>query len=270
MDQERQDHRIDPEAVALSRRQALTRLAGAALAISVVPVLAACSTGGSGRSLRANRSARNAYVMPDPEWPTPRRDLSLGARPSTPLSSNTPRTLPPSTAHITGVRARSGWSGGEPVPALMDRMTPIDRITLHHDGMTAFTSTSVAAAASRIEAIRAAHRGRGWGDIGYHYVLDPAGRVWAARPMEWQGAHVKDQNPGNVGICVLGNYERQRPTQTQLDALEDVIAKLMRAHRVPINRVHTHKELASTACPGRYLQPRLVSMRENNGALASV
>src|SRR5690606_20791872 len=88
---------------------------------------------------------------------------------------------------FAGLIRRSSWSKGNPVPNLMDRMRPIDKVTIHHDGMTAFTSTSQAAAAARIEAIRRAHRGQNWGDIGYHFLIDPSGRVWEGRPLAWQG-----------------------------------------------------------------------------------
>ncbi|GAB4550236.1 MAG: hypothetical protein Tsb0013_11860 [Phycisphaerales bacterium] len=241
----------------------------AGLSFALVPTLVACSSGAGGRS----RPSRDLAQMPDPAWPEP-RNLTI-----TPERTLTPRThtLPPApapsginTALPSGVRPRSTWAGGNPVPSLMDRMTPISRLTIHHDGMTPFTATGTAAAQARIEAIRAAHRGRGWGDIGYHYVLDPAGRLWEGRPLAWQGAHVGEQNRGNLGICVLGNYEQQRPTGAQLDALERFVAQSMRTHNIALRDVYTHRELAPTACPGRYLQPRLVAMRENTGVLARV
>ncbi len=78
---------------------------------------------------------------------------------------------------------------------------------------------ALAAAAGRIELIRAGHRARGWGDIGYHLIVDPLGNAWQGRPLIWQGAHVKDRNEGNIGILVVGNFEVGRPTGPQLDAL---------------------------------------------------
>ena len=29
-------------------------------------------------------------------------------------------------------------------------------------------------------------------DVGYHYAVDRAGRVWECRPLTWQGAHVRN------------------------------------------------------------------------------
>lgn len=149
-------------------------------------------------------------------------------------------------------------------------MTQITRITVHHDGMTEFTATDESAVASRLESIRAAHRSRRWADIGYHYAIDPSGRVWACRPRDLQGAHVRDQNPGNIGIVVLGNFERQRPSRATLASLDAFIADEMRRSNVSIRNVHTHQELSATACPGRNLQVYMNSTRSQRGALASV
>ena len=241
------------------RRDALRRMLGTGLALGVVPTLIACA--GPSRTTRLRSSAR---AMPDPDWPTPRRFSAAPSRPRpdyTPVSPTTPARPAINTALPSNVTARSAWAGGNPVPSLMDRMTPINRITLHHDGMTTFTTTSAAAAQTRIEAIRRAHRGRGWGDIGYHYVVDRAGRVWEGRSVAHQGAHVKERNPHNLGILVLGNFEQQTPSDAQLRGLNSALRALAAQHRVPAARIHTHRELNPTACPGRHLQPRVVAIR---------
>lgn len=170
----------------------------------------------------------------------------------------------------SGVIPRNAWARATPEPRLMNRMLPVSRITLHHDGMTSFTSANQSDAAQRLEMIRAAHRSNGWGDIGYHFVIDPAGRIWEGRPLFWQGAHVKNQNEGNLGICLLGNYEVQRPNSQQLAAVDRFVAEAMRQYRIPVSRVHTHKELGSTLCPGRNLQPLLVASRSPGGTLYRV
>ena len=91
-----------------------------------------------------------------------------------------------------------------------------------------------------------------------HFAVDPAGRVWEARPLGWQGAHVKDHNPGNIGIVVLGNFEVQTPGPSQLEGVRRHVTSLMRAYNVPRSRVHTHRDWgAQTACPGDTLQSSL-------------
>ena len=136
----------------------------------------------------------------------------------------------------------------------MNRLSPIRYITVHHDGMHPFFDTDQRATAARIEAIRRAHRRRGWGDIGYHFVVDRAGRVWEGRSLRYQGAHVKNNNYANIGIVVLGNFDRQQPSQVQLASVRQLVSSLMDRYHVPASRVSTHQEWAPTACPGRYLQ----------------
>jgi hypothetical protein len=164
-----------------------------------------------------------------------------------------------------GVISRAAWAKGSPNPTRMDRMTPIHRITIHHDGMTPFTDTSMSAARQRLESIRRAHLRRSpqpFGDIGYHFAIDPSGRVWAGRPISWQGAHVRAQNQGNLGIVLLGNYDRQSLNSAQKNALVRFLGQQMKTYRIRSNMVATHQEMAPTACPGRSLQFFMVSARK--------
>ena len=108
---------------------------------------------------------------------------------------------------------------------------------------------------STIRKIQRAHiDASGYGDIGYHFLIGPSGRVFEGRSLEWQGAHAyKDNNVGNVGICLLGNFEETRPTPEQLRALEGLVADLSARYDIPRNRVYGHREFRTTLCPGRNL-----------------
>ncbi len=172
------------------------------------------------------------------------------------------RTMP-------GVISRAAWTRAVPKTWDTNPMGGIKRITIHHDGMTPFTSTSRAAAAQRLENIRRAHvSSNGWADVGYHFVVDPGGRVWEARPVALQGAHVKYNNEHNLGVMVMGNYDRQSPTNAASTMLDEFVGSMMRKYRVPVSRVYTHQELRPTACPGRSLQRVMESTRSRGGVLA--
>jgi len=184
-----------------------------------------------------------------------------------PSPSERPSLVAPDSGGMVGLRPRRQWARGEPQAVLMNRMKPVRSITIHHDGMPPVALTSPVAVAGRIELIRAGHRARGWGDIGYHLILDPLGNAWQGRPLVWQGAHVKDRNEGNVGILVLSNFEVGRPTAAQLATLADSIGTLRRFYRVPTRSIHTHREWpgANTLCPGRNLQARMDGVRRQIG-----
>ncbi len=163
-----------------------------------------------------------------------------------------------------GIVPRSAWAKEGPVLSLADPLTRITRITIHHEGSSPYASTSMRDALARLESVRRAHRRRGWADIGYHYAIDPAGRIYACRPTSLQGAHVKFHNEQNLGVVVLGNFEQQHPTPEALQSLARFIADQMRLYRVPVDRVYTHRELRPTLCPGRNLQQQVIAMRSGS------
>ena len=207
--------------------------------------------------------AKQAVVtsMPSPPW-TETDSKPLNQRHATDKIAPPSRATAPPTSPPAGVLARSGWAQGRPVPSNMNRMTTIRYITIHHDGMDPFFGTDRQSSAAHLELIRRLHRRKGWGDIGYHFAVDRGGRVWEARPLAYQGAHVKDHNPGNIGIVVLGNFEEQSPSDAQMEAMRRHIVALMRRYKVPARRVQTHQEWgAHTACPGGRLQVYLDRIR---------
>ena len=195
-----------------------------------------------------SRSGAAARAIPVPK-PAPSRSIA-------------PTSAPP------GTLSRTWWTRSGAIRSKVNPMGGINRITVHHEGYTTVFFTDVNSTKARLKQILQAHtRDRGWGDIGYHYIIDRAGRIIEARSIAYQGAHVRNQNEHNVGVMLLGNFEKQTPSQAQLRTLQTTLRFLMAKYKVPVNRVYTHRELGKTACPGRNLQPRVASLR-TSGALA--
>lgn len=48
------------------------------------------------------------------------------------------------------------------------------------------------------------YTGRGWSDIGYHFVIGRDGRREVGRPLEIAGAHARGSNRNSIGICLIG------------------------------------------------------------------
>ena len=180
-------------------------------------------------------------------------------------SIGTKKNLSISIDILKNAISRKQWAEGKVLKRDLKRLGKPRYLTLHHDALTkdSFVDYSFRGCAARLEMIRYAHVKRGWADIGYHYAIDPAGRIWECRPLIWQGAHVKYRNPSNIGIVVLGNFEIQRPNTVQLEAISDIFQELMRKYEIARNRVFTHREWpnAATACPGKNLQPRFEQLR---------
>lgn len=168
-------------------------------------------------------------------------------------------TARPAAKPQTGtVLARSAWGAMQPRPGRLTRATGRwTRITVHHSA-EAYGPVLDGTAASSADAIRRiqAHmmNGLDYGDIGYHYLIDPQGRVFEGRSMAWQGAHAAGtNNVENIGVCVLGNFEETRPTPEALAALQRTLAWLQNTYRIPRAGVVAHRDLKNTLCPGRNL-----------------
>ena len=173
------------------------------------------------------------------------------------------------------VKDRSGWS---PRPVDRRSLEPMGRparLTVHHSAMY-FRDTNPAACAAQIQQIQREHMGnRGYGDIGYHYLIDPAGRVWEGRELKWQGAHASgDNNRQNIGVCVLGNFLRGRggqgPTAAQVQTLRQLVQQLMTRYSFGPGEIHCHSDFKATECPGPLMEnvvAQMVSELQRSGSL---
>jgi N-acetylmuramoyl-L-alanine amidase len=100
--------------------------------------------------------------------------------------------------------------------------------------------------------------GRGWRDIGYHYLIDRDGAVATGRPIDQVGAHVQGHNTGTIGISLFGGEGSNEKDQfadhftiAQNKALRTLIADLQAEHG-PLT-VTGHNQYAAKACPGFYV-----------------
>jgi len=179
------------------------------------------------------------------------------------------RAAAPSTLEIA-VQPRSAWDAAAADKGNVKPMQPIDRVTIHHSAMY-FRDTRPSTCAAQIQRIQREHMSqRGYGDVGYHFLIDPSGRIWQGRELRFQGAHAGDQgsNIGNVGICLLGNFMRpsrrqsrgQEPTRAQIESTRQLVAELMRVHRFGPDAIYCHHNFKSTECPGELMTPIVSQM----------
>ena len=106
-----------------------------------------------------------------------------------------------------------------------------------------------------VATIRGWHLAKGWADIGYHFVIDLAGRVHTGRPITQIGAHVAGHNAGSIGICYVGGVDaklKPKDTRTiqQKHALRELIASLCEEYP-SIKTVCGHRDFPGVkkACP---------------------
>ncbi len=159
------------------------------------------------------------------------------------------------------VMKRERWAPAGPDLRRLQRASRYDKITVHHCGGASNYHTVENAVMHDIDNISAGHRKRRYGDIGYHFIVDYAGRVWEGRKLLYQGAHVLGRNAGNIGITLLGNFNEQSPSAKQLASLKKLVAALRSSFSIAPSNVYGHRDLGASTCPGKNLYPHISRLR---------
>ena len=134
----------------------------------------------------------------------------------------------------------------------------ITSITLHHEGSARplLPGDDVIAKLRGLQAWSA--RDRNWWDVPYHFLIDLDGHVYEGRDWHFMGETNTTYDPsGHLLISILGNYNLQEPTQSQLDAIAGVMAWAVKKFDVPLDSIRGHYNYAETDCPGRNLRKYL-------------
>lgn len=104
-------------------------------------------------------------------------------------------------------------------------------------------------------------KGRGWRDIGYHFVIcngfrtsgckyDPTvdGLVETGRPVEQVGAHCAGHNSDSIGVCLIG--DRLFTGRQLYEALPELLYSLIGNYELEVNDIHGHYEFnGHKSCP---------------------
>ncbi len=194
--------------------------------------------------------------------------LPVAAMAPSVVSASAPRIAPivdlRFIANFMPVRRRHEWTSIPPNPARLRFALPnrYSRITVHHTGTDVVTATSESAVIRCMDGVLGGHLNRNFGDVGYHFMIDYAGRVWEGRSLAYWGAHVSGKNEQNIGIVLLGNYERQRPSRAQLQSMEQLVHLTRHYYGIRRGEIYGHIDLGQTLCPGKYLYPRVQRLNQ--------
>jgi len=97
--------------------------------------------------------------------------------------------------------------------------------------------------------------------LAYHFVIgngkgtgDGVIEVGSRWKNQLHGGHVSkwEFNNHGIGICLVGNFEKTRPTQKQLDSFDQLVNYLGGNILNNKYKFYVHKEINATLCPGRY------------------
>jgi hypothetical protein len=191
----------------------------------------------------------------------------------------------PSVTAITkpAVVSRTGWGCPDGQGSgWASQYTTVTHLIVHHSA-TANASSDWAATVRSIWDFHT--NDRGWGDIGYNYLVDPNGVIYEGRAGGDNviGAHFSCQNGGTMGVCMLGTFTSVSPTAAALTSLKRLLA--WKAEQRAINPLgtayhagtrltlptisgHRHGNPAvpeyactTTSCPGDNLYGQLPAIR---------
>lgn len=140
--------------------------------------------------------------------------------------------------------------------------------------------------ASRQASVRSIHEahkkrkdaaGRPWLGIGYHFVIGNGkgmkdGEIQSTFRWKKQlhGAHagVAAYNDHGIGIALVGNFEKEKPTPAQVRSARLLVRTLRTAYQLKTSDIVTHGHIRKTACPGRHFN--LTDVTTAHGSAASV
>lgn len=145
------------------------------------------------------------------------------------------------------------WEGTEP-------LANKKALIIHHSGTNSATAHEDGASIANFHV-----NSRGWGGIGYHFVIrhdshpKGAGIEYVGDLGSWR-AHILNQNPGKVGIVLCGNFLQELPGPNQLRLARQLIDFLLAPNNILLSinyytQVYGHglypnQQTAGEQCPG--------------------
>jgi len=139
-------------------------------------------------------------------------------------------------------------------------------LVVHHTGLIVRGDPR-----SPLERVRSLYKShavsRGWGDIGYNYVIDETGQIYEGRTggKGVVAGHVYCNNVGTIGIVLMGNFEIEVPSQAQVKSLQWLLQDLAGTYRIDLGRpvqfhgkkfdapIVSHRDLLPTLDPGYFM-----------------
>ncbi len=108
--------------------------------------------------------------------------------------------------------------------------------------------------------------GRGWGGIGYRFVICSDGIVAYVGDLSHGGSAVKDRNDTMFSACFIGDFTKQLPTDEQITSAHELAKFFIELEQYPgikdWDSIKGHKEFSPTACPGTIWKAPTDSMYE--------
>lgn len=145
-------------------------------------------------------------------------------------------------------------------------MREINFIILHHSGTPAKENSFDNQGKGIVSAILREHKEKWIKEFpnyisDYHYIVGLTGKVFEGQPLEYPGWHATNYqvNLKSIGVCFLGNFEKDKMPKPQFEEGVKLVSELSRRYFVPLSGILRHKDVISevtgkansTLCPGK-------------------
>ncbi len=218
--------------------------------------------------------------------------VAEAAKPSTSTSTPTStkkRTKPKQAGTTTAfapvpapaIVTRAQWGADESIrDTHVVGWAPFRKIVVHHTASPNGVSDPAATVRFGYELHVV---GRGFTDIGYHFLISPDGEIFEGRRARKYGkgelhtgedgagnaiigGHTKGRNAGSCGIALIGNFTKRSPSPAAIDSLIHLVAWEAQRHKIdPLGsdeyigvdsrslvfaNIVPHRDIRATLCPG--------------------
>ena len=149
----------------------------------------------------------------------------VGAAKDIARSFTEPARASAASINPTRILSRQDWAADENLMQWVPRYPQkVLKAVVHHTVTDDGGNGQVAATIRSIYYYHAVTRG--WGDIGYSYLVDKYGNVWTGRQGGdfTEGGHAYGWNKGSIGIAAIGTYSVKAPTPAMVASIANIIA----------------------------------------------
>jgi hypothetical protein len=167
---------------------------------------------------------------------------------------------------VPTIVTRAAWGANPLVTPASAIATPSPELWLHHTASTGLHGSS------GMRQLQAGALAGGYVDLEYSYVVDnPTPTVFESRGPGRNTAATADHNERSHALCVMGNFETDRPSSMLLDVLAELVAWGNGAGYWPAAITGPHRDASgnATACCGRYLIEQIPEINRRAGSSSS-
>ena len=176
------------------------------------------------------------------------------------------------------IHTRDEWGRNLKPRRKMRTEKDVKFLLVHHSAGNTFYSREQVK--QQLQIVYGIHTGvnKRWPDVCYNFFVDRFGGVWEGRKGSIDGPVVADATGGSQGfaqlICLLGNYEEEKPSKAMMDSLAKLLGWLGTKYEIDLHQgrrvkfvsrgsdkwpkgvrvsgrpISGHRDMSYTTCPG--------------------